>query len=51
MKKRQKTKFRPAHDHLESRALMAVAVLDIQNFSNFDIGFDFRWSSSSPWSY
>ena len=30
---------------------MALAVLDIQNSSNYDVGFDFRWSSSSPWTY
>ena len=51
MQRRRKTKFRPDHDHLESRALLSLAVLDIQNASNYNIGFDFRWSSSSSWSY
>ena len=45
MQRQRKTKFKPRHDQLESRSLLSLAVLTIQDNSSYDITFGFRWTS------
>ena len=51
MQRQRKTKFKPRHDELESRSLLSLAVLAIDNSSSYDITFGFRWTSNSSWAY
>lgn len=49
MRTHRKPRFRPLHDQLESRCLLSLAVLEIQNNSSFDITFGFRWTYNGRW--
>jgi Peptidase A4 family len=51
MKSQRKSRFRPRHDQLESRCLLSLAVIDIENNSPHDVTFAFRWSPSSKWTF
>jgi hypothetical protein len=49
MRVRRKRELRPLVEQSEDRCLLSLAVLQLQNQSAYNINFEFRWTSSSPW--